>query len=69
MMKNTAGLLVKRKTGLRGRPDQIVIVDEFIPVEQKTGKIPKTTQIAQDAALAYLHLVESTTGRNPPMAS
>ncbi|MEO2120807.1 MAG: hypothetical protein ABGX44_03235, partial [Candidatus Poseidoniia archaeon] len=34
-----ADLLVDKKTGLRGRPDQIVIVDgEFIPMEQKTGK-------------------------------
>ena len=38
----TAGLLADDLSGLRGRPDQIVIVDgEFIPVEQKTGKIPE----------------------------
>ena len=36
-----AQLLVDETTGLRGRPDQIVIIDsEFIPVEQKTGKVP-----------------------------
>jgi len=48
----TAGILIDEETGLRGRPDQIVIVDgEFIPVEQKTGKIPdgphKTHRIQQ----------------------
>ena len=64
----TAGLLVDDLSGLRGRPDQIVIVDgEFIPVEQKTGKIPeKPHKSHKMQLLAYLHLVESTTGRNPP---
>ena len=65
---STAGLLVDEFTGLRGRPDQIVIVDgEFIPVEQKTGKIPdKPHKSHKMQLLAYLHLVESTTGRSPP---
>ena len=64
----TAGLLVDDLSGLRGRPDQIVIVDgEFIPVEQKTGKIPeKPHKSHKIQLLAYLHLVESTTGRRPP---
>ena len=64
----TAGLLVDDSSGLRGRPDQIVIVDgEFIPVEQKTGKIPdKPHKSHKMQLLAYLHLVESTTGRKPP---
>lgn len=35
----TTDLLIDEVSGLRGRPDQIVIIDgEFIPVEQKTGK-------------------------------
>ena len=64
----TAGLLVDDLSGLRGRPDQIVIVDgEFIPVEQKTGKIPERPHKSHKLQLlAYLHLVESTTGRKPP---
>ena len=64
----TAGLLVDDLSGLRGRPDQIVIVDgEFIPVEQKTGKIPESPHKSHKMQLlAYLHLVESTTGRKPP---
>ncbi len=64
----TAGLLVDDLSGLRGRPDQIVIVDgEFIPVEQKTGKIPENPHKSHKMQLlAYLHLVESTTGRKPP---
>ena len=66
--ESTAGLLVDDFTGLRGRPDQIVIVDgEFIPVEQKTGKIPdKPHKSHKMQLLAYIHLVESTTGRTPP---
>ncbi len=37
----SAALLVDDETGIRGRPDQIVKIDNlFIPVEQKTGKIP-----------------------------
>ena len=66
--ESTAGLLVDDFSGLRGRPDQIVIVDgEFIPVEQKTGKIPdKPHKSHKMQLLAYLHLVESTTGRKPP---
>lgn len=65
---STAGLLVDNKTGIRGRPDQITIVEgEFIPVEQKTGKIPhKPHKSHEIQLLAYLHLVESTTGRAPP---
>ena len=66
--ESTAGLLTDEMSGLRGRPDQIVIVDgEFIPVEQKTGKIPKMPHKSHKMQLlAYLHLVESTTGRTPP---
>ncbi len=65
---STAGLLVDKITGLRGRPDQIVIVDgNFIPVEQKTGKIPeKPHKSHKMQLLAYIHLVESTTGVAPP---
>lgn len=66
--ESTAGLLVDELSGLRGRPDQIVIVDgEFIPVEQKTGKIPeKPHKSHKMQLLAYMYLVESTTGRTPP---
>ena len=66
--ESTAGLLVDEITGLRGRPDQIVIVDgEFIPVEQKTGKIPDNPHKSHKMQLlAYIHLVEATTGRTPP---
>ena len=65
-----AQLLVDETTGLRGRPDQIVIIDsEFIPVEQKTGKVPKKPHDSHRLqALAYARLVEVTTGRTPPYA-
>lgn len=65
---DTSGLLKDPITGLRGRPDQIVIVDgEFIPVEQKTGRIPKSPHRSHKMqVLAYLHLVEVSTKRPTP---
>ena len=68
--ETTAQLLVDDETGLRGRPDQIVIIDsQFIPVEQKTGKVPKRPHDSHRMqALAYARLVEKTTGRAPPYA-
>ena len=61
-------LLQDEETGLRGRPDQIVIIDgEFVPLEQKTGKIPREPHLSHSMqVLAYLHLVEKNTGRVPP---
>ncbi len=66
--EQTSGLLVDSEIGLRGRPDQIVIVDgEFIPVEQKTGRTPKKPHLShRRQLLAYLHLVERNTKRNSP---
>ncbi len=63
----SAALLSDEKIGLRGRPDQIVkIDDQFIPVEQKTGKIPmKPHDSHRMQLLAYLHLVNETTGSAP----
>lgn len=65
---DNSGLLTDPITGLRGRPDQIVIVDgEFIPVEQKTGRIPKSPHRSHKMqVLAYLHLVEISTKRPTP---
>ncbi len=65
---NAADLLVDKNTGLRGRPDQIVIVDgEFIPMEQKTGRIPKHPHLSHKVQLlAYIHLVKVVTGHKPP---
>ncbi|MCS5538210.1 MAG: Dna2/Cas4 domain-containing protein, partial [Candidatus Poseidoniaceae archaeon] len=63
-----ADLLIDNKTGLRGRPDQIVIVDgEFIPMEQKTGKIPHHPHLSHKVQLlAYIHLVKVVTKHEPP---
>ncbi len=68
--EETAQLLIDEESGLRGRPDQIVIIDsQFIPVEQKTGKVPKRPHDSHRLqALAYARLVETTTGRSPPYA-
>jgi len=61
-------LLLDEVSGLRGRPDQIVIIDgEFIPVEQKTGKVPKKPhQSHRLQLLAYISLVGTSTGKIPP---
>ena len=65
---STSNLLVDEHSGLRGRPDQIVIVDgEFIPVEQKTGKVPFNPHASHRMQLlAYLHLVEINTRKSAP---
>ena len=64
----SSDLLMDNESGLRGRPDQIVIIDgEFIPVEQKTGKIPKKPhQSHRLQLLAYISLVETRTTKSPP---
>ena len=66
--EKTSELLVDDVSGLRGRPDQIVIIEgEFIPVEQKTGKVPKKPhQSHRLQLLAYISLVESNTKKSPP---
>ena len=65
---NTSNLLIDDVSGLRERPDQIVIIEgEFIPVEQKTGRIPKKPhQSHRLQLLAYISLVETSTGKSPP---
>ena len=63
----SAALLMDDEIGLRGRPDQIVKIDnKFIPVEQKTGKVPiEPHDSHRMQLLAYLHLVSETTGTVP----
>ena len=66
--EESAGLLVDKSTGIRGRPDQIVVIDgEFIPIEQKTGRVPKRPHDShRHQLLAYIHLVEVNTKRKTP---
>ena len=63
----SAALLVDEEIGVRGRPDQIVMIDnQYIPVEQKTGKTPREPHDSHRMQLlAYLHLVSNTTGTMP----
>lgn len=64
---STAALLEDAESGLRGRPDQIVNIDsQYIPVEQKTGRVPTRPYDSHEMqVLAYLRLVELTTGVSP----
>ena len=66
--EESAGLLIDKQTGIRGRPDQIVVIDgEFIPIEQKTGRVPKRPHTShRRQLLAYIHLVEINTNRSTP---
>ena len=66
--EESAGLLIDNATGIRGRPDQIVIIDgEFIPIEQKTGRVPQRPHEShRRQVLAYIHLVEINTKRTTP---
>ena len=66
--EESAGLLIDKHTGIRGRPDQIVVIDgEFIPIEQKTGRVPKRPHTShRRQLLAYIHLVEKNTNRSTP---
>ena len=66
--EKSSDLLMDEVSGLRGRPDQIVIIDgEFIPVEQKTGRVPKKPHKSHRLQLlAYISLVETSTGKAPP---
>lgn len=61
--EKTTDLLHDSNTGLRGRPDQIIIIEnEVVPVEQKTGKIPDKPHYSHKMQLfAYLHLVSEIT--------
>ena len=63
-----SSVLSDKEIGLRGRPDQIVVIEgDFIPVEQKTGKIPSEPHLSHKIQLlAYIHLIESSTGTAPP---
>lgn len=62
------GILMDDELGLSGKPDQIVVIDgEFIPLEQKTGKIPHTPFPSHKMQLyAYLRLIEANTPNSPP---
>ncbi len=59
----SSDLLKDDTTGIRGRPDQIIIFEnDVVPVEQKTGKIPSQPHFSHKLQVyAYLHLVSKIT--------
>ncbi len=66
MPEGTADLLVSQQHGIRGRPDYILYDDEtddYIPIEVKTGRVPRGPYFSHILQLAaYALLVEETYG-------
>jgi len=62
------GIMVSRQYGLRGLPDVVLRVeDELIPVEVKTGRVPRGPLFSHILQLAaYCLLIEERQGRPPP---
>ncbi len=63
-----AGLLVSDRYGLTGRPDYIIVRDgAHIPVELKTGRVPKGPFFSHIMQVgAYCILSEEAYGESPP---
>jgi CRISPR-associated exonuclease Cas4 len=61
-------LMVSKKHGVRGRPDYVLVESETrVPVEVKTGRIPKGPLFSHIAQLgAYCILLEERFGVAPP---
>jgi CRISPR-associated exonuclease Cas4 len=61
-------IMVSTQYGLRGLPDVVLRVeDELIPVEVKTGRVPKGPLFSHILQLAaYCLLIEERQGRPPP---
>jgi len=62
------GILESKQYGLRGLPDVVLRVeDELIPVEVKTGRVPRGPLFSHILQLAaYCMLIEEHQGRPPP---
>ncbi len=62
------GIMVSKQYGLRGLPDVVLRVeDELIPVEVKTGRVPRGPLFSHILQLAaYCLLIEERQGRPPP---
>ena len=67
--QSSKALLVDDESGLRGRPDQIVIIDgDLVPVEQKTGKIPKKTSLFTQSSIVSIHEISRKNNwKNPSL--
>ncbi len=67
-MDNSSKLLYSGEFGLRGKPDYIVKINKkFVPVEIKTGKIPKGPHFSHIIQIAaYCLLVEQNYRIRPP---
>ncbi|UCG68227.1 MAG: CRISPR-associated protein Cas4 [Thermoplasmata archaeon] len=67
-LDETTEMLVSEKHGLRGRPDYILKRDgKYVPVEVKTGRVPKGPLFSHILQLAaYCLLLEEKYGQTPP---
>jgi CRISPR-associated exonuclease Cas4 len=65
---NKPEVLISEKFQVSGRPDSIIRIDEkYIPVELKTGRVPKGPYFSHILQIAaYCLLVEETYGVRPP---
>jgi CRISPR-associated exonuclease Cas4 len=61
-------LLTSEKYGISGRPDYVLLVEDSpIPVEEKTGRVPKGPLFSHILQVAtYCLLLEEKTGKNVP---
>ncbi len=59
---------ISEKYGLRGKPDYVIEKDgEFIPVEEKTGRVPKGPLFSHMIQIiAYCMLIEDSMKKKPP---
>ncbi|MCK5562334.1 MAG: CRISPR-associated protein Cas4, partial [Thermoplasmata archaeon] len=65
---DTSDILVSEKYNISGRPDSIISLDDkYIPLELKTGRVPKGPYFSHILQIAaYCLLVEETYNKTPP---
>ena len=65
---DSSDILVSKKYNISGRPDSIITLDDkYIPLELKTGRVPKGPYFSHILQIAaYCLLVEETYKVTPP---
>lgn len=67
-LANGSGMLDSKRFGLRGRPDVVLRIDgQLVPVEVKTGRVPRGPLFSHILQLAaYCLILEDVKGSPPP---